>query len=156
MTRTEVLEGLQAEGARLAGVMLDLGEEDFRRRTPCVPWTVAELLAHVLVATNRLPAMLRTRWGDAMLLTDVLVTRVVELAVHGLDLAAGLDQEPWTTPEAAGVTERLLLGSQAIGTPATMGWDRLAFIRKATGRVPLTDDEARLMTEHGVRWLTLS
>ncbi len=101
------------------------------------------------------PRVVRTRWGDAMLLTDFLVTRVVELAVHGLDLAAGLDREPWMTPEAAAVTERLLLGPGAAGTLAMVGWDRLAFIRKATGRVPLTDDEARLMTEHGVRWLTL-
>ncbi len=63
MTRAEVLEGLQAEGARLAAVMLDLGEDDFRRSTPCVPWTVAELLAHVLVATDRLPTMLAGRAG---------------------------------------------------------------------------------------------
>ncbi len=226
MTRADVLAGLQAEGAQLAAVLLDLGEEDFRRPTPCAPWTVAELLAHVLVATNRLPAMLaepepalaeigaaeyyrpderfgpdatrarvdtaqvdaaaagtghalaerfdaawremaalaaaelparvvRTRWGDAMLLIDFLVTRVVELAVHGLDLAAGLDREPWITTEAAVVTERLLLGPDGTATLGTMGWDRVGFIRKATGRAPLTADEARLMTEHRVRWLTL-
>ncbi|RMB85949.1 maleylpyruvate isomerase N-terminal domain-containing protein [Streptomyces shenzhenensis] len=43
----------------------------------------------------------RTRHGDAMLLSQFLVTRVVEVAVHGLDLAEALRREPWLTPQAA-------------------------------------------------------
>jgi hypothetical protein len=35
-----------------------------------------------------------TRHGDRMLLTEFLRTRVLELAVHGLDLAAALACEP--------------------------------------------------------------
>jgi len=31
-----------------------------------------------------------TRHGDVMLLTEFMRTRVLELAVHGLDLAAGV------------------------------------------------------------------
>jgi hypothetical protein len=34
-----------------------------------------------------------TRHGDRMLLTEFLRTRVLELAVHGLDLAAVDDRE---------------------------------------------------------------
>jgi uncharacterized protein (TIGR03083 family) len=225
-TRGDVLDGLTAEGGRLAAVMLELAEDDFGRPTACVPWTVAELLAHVVVASDRLPDVLaepepahasiaaadyyrpderfssaanqvrvaaarhdaaastghalaerfdaawremvelaaaqpatrvvRTRWGDAMLLTDFLVTRVVEIAVHGLDLAAGLDRQPWTTPQAAVLVAQLLLGPRATGALATLGWDSSALIRKATGRASLSDAEARLLAEHGVRRLTLA
>lgn len=38
--------------------------------------------------------VVRTRHGDPMLLTDFLVTRVVEVAVHGLDLAAAVGRDP--------------------------------------------------------------
>lgn len=53
-----MLDALAAEGAQIAEVMLGLGEDDFDRPTRCRPWTVGELLAHLLVATNRLPVML--------------------------------------------------------------------------------------------------
>ena len=56
---------------------------------------------------------MQTRHGDPMLLAEFLRTRVLELAVHGLDLAAALDREPWMTAPAAGVTEDLLLPSAA-------------------------------------------
>ena len=38
--------------------------------------------------------MVRTRHGDRMLLTEFLRTRVLEPAVHGLDLAGGLGAAP--------------------------------------------------------------
>ena len=70
--------------------------------------------------------VVRTRHGDPMLLTEFLRTRVLELAVHGLDLAAALDREPWMTIEAARVTEDLLLPCGAAGgcgrKPAGTGW----------------------------------
>jgi len=56
--RELVLDALEAEGARVAEVMLGVGEVDFDRPTPCEPWSVRALLAHLLVASNRLPAML--------------------------------------------------------------------------------------------------
>jgi uncharacterized protein (TIGR03083 family) len=213
-------EALEAEGRRLAEVLLGLPENDFRRPTPCVPWTVAELLAHVVTASDRLPDALaepeparaeidpaayyrpdrrfepdanrtrvaaarndaatttghslaerfdaacremvmlataepatrvvRTRWGDAMLLTDFLVTRVVEISVHGLDFAAALGREPWTTPQAEAVVGELLLGAGASAALAALGWDRSELIRKATGRAPLTEVEASVLAEHGV------
>ncbi len=61
----------------------------------------------VVVASPR--RVVRTRHGDLMLLGDFLVTRVVELGVHGLDLAAALDRAPWLTPQAAGVVAELLM-----------------------------------------------
>jgi len=207
-------------------VLATLDEDDFDRPTPCPPWSVRDLLAHVLVAVNRLPAMLegaepdrpevtaaryyrpdsrfgdaanaarvdaarsdaatfgsgrdlvraldeawrsmaaaaeaepdtrliRTRWGDAMWLTDFLVTRVVELAVHGLDLAVALDRSPWTTDGAAEVVGRLLLEETPGDAVDALGWDRLTFVAKATGRMPLTDREAATVADHSVHWLTL-
>lgn len=39
--------------------------------------------------------VVKTRHGDAMLLSDFLSTRVLELAVHGLDVADAVGAEPW-------------------------------------------------------------
>ncbi len=50
---------------------------------------------------------MRTRHGDTMLVTEFMRTRVLELAVHGLDLAASAGQAPWLTGAAAGVVEEL-------------------------------------------------
>jgi uncharacterized protein (TIGR03083 family) len=60
------------------------------------------------VAAQGADRIVRTRHGDAMLLTDFMVTRVVELAVHGLDLADALDRPPWTHDGALEVVTRLL------------------------------------------------
>lgn len=65
--------------------------------------------AAVAAARRHDPARLvRTRWGRPMTLEDYLVTRVVEVAVHGRDIAAGLGRAPWTTPAAARVVAGLL------------------------------------------------
>jgi hypothetical protein len=44
--------------------------------------------------------VVRTRHSDPMLLSEFLLTRVVEVAVHGLDLADALGREPVTREEA--------------------------------------------------------
>ena len=106
----------------------------------------------------------RTRHGDPMLLTDFMRSRVLELAVHGLDLAAGTGQPPWLTEAAAGVVEELILpggsdgggsGSGAAGLRGELGWDRATLIAKATGRSPLTSAERGAVTAAGLRWLAL-
>jgi len=56
--RDQMLEALRAETERVAGVMAGVSEDDFDRTTRCRPWSVRDLLAHLLVASNRLPAML--------------------------------------------------------------------------------------------------
>ncbi|MFC7550751.1 maleylpyruvate isomerase N-terminal domain-containing protein [Plantactinospora sp. GCM10030261] len=103
--------------------------------------------------------VVRTRHGDPMLLDDFLITRVVELGVHGLDLAAALGREPWLTPAAAAVIERLLLGDAMPGAGTTavladLGWDRLTFIAKATGRAPMSPTERAAVERAGLRWLS--
>jgi uncharacterized protein (TIGR03083 family) len=90
--------------------------------------------------------VVRTRHGDHMLLTEFLRTRVLELAVHGLDLAAAVDREPWITAQAADVTEDLLLPSGSAGRlRAETGWDRVGLIARLTGRHPVTPAETELI-----------
>jgi uncharacterized protein (TIGR03083 family) len=72
--------------------------------------------------------VVRTRHGDAMLLTEFLKTRVLEVAVHGFDLADAAAVRSWLTPAAAEVLQDLLLG------PSRTAPDPEHFLRAATGR----------------------
>ncbi|WP_234439998.1 maleylpyruvate isomerase family mycothiol-dependent enzyme [Streptomyces bicolor] len=99
--------------------------------------------------------VVRTRHGDPMLLSEFLLTRVVEVAVHGLDLADALGREPWITPQAADVVQDLLLGQDSSAALEKLGWSQLHFLRKATGRDPMTREEAAEVNRLGIRWLTL-
>ncbi|MFL6053361.1 MAG: maleylpyruvate isomerase N-terminal domain-containing protein [Actinoallomurus sp.] len=99
--------------------------------------------------------VVRTRHDDAMLLSEFLVTRVVEVAVHGLDLAAALECVPWLTPEAGSVVEELLTGHSDSTDRQALGWDQATFLEKATGRQLLTPAEDRQLADMNLRWLTL-
>jgi hypothetical protein len=91
-----------------------------------------------------------------MLLTEFLRTRVLELAVHGLDLAAALDREPWVTVQAAEVTEGLLLPAAAAARlRAETGWDRVGLIARLTGRHPVTPFETELIQSAHIGRLAL-
>jgi uncharacterized protein (TIGR03083 family) len=212
------------ECERLGAILRRLDDGHLDLRTPCPPWTVRELLAHVRAGVGRLAGMLaapaparaevdaagyfgaakfvpavdgaridtarreaceltdapavaaeferawratsdavagqppgrvvRTRHGDAMTMDDFLVTRVVEVGVHGLDLAVALDREPWLTPAAAAVIVGLLTGGRAV--PEELGWDGLTLVLKATGRAPLTTGERAVVDRSGFRWLSFS
>ncbi|HEX6681362.1 MAG TPA: maleylpyruvate isomerase N-terminal domain-containing protein [Candidatus Limnocylindrales bacterium] len=96
-----------------------------------------------------------TRWGDPMWLTDFLVTRVVEVAVHGLDLADALAVPPWLTESASDIVEALILPAGAHAVRQRVGWDRPTFLRKTTGRAPLTAAERSTLDASGTTWLTL-
>ena len=88
-----------------------------------------------LLTTAPADRTIRTRHGDRMLLTDFARTRVVEFAVHGLDLALGLDRRPWMTGAAAGVLIDLLLPD---GRPdelcARLNCDPVGLVARLTGR----------------------
>ena len=100
--------------------------------------------------------VVRTRHGDRMLLTEFLRTRVLELAVHGLDLAVALDREPWVTARAAEVSEDLLLPPAAAGRlRAETGWDRVGLIARLTGRHPVMASETGLIEAVGAGRLAL-
>jgi uncharacterized protein (TIGR03083 family) len=95
-----------------------------------------------------------TRHGDRMLLSDFARTRVVELAVHGLDLAQGLARPPWLTSEAADVLEDLLLlagGSSQLCRQ--LACDRAGLIARLTGRTSLSRAEQQVLRDAGIRQL---
>lgn len=112
-------------------------------------------LAARLCAAEPDDRVVRTRHGDPMLLTDFLVTRVVEVAVHGLDLAAALGREPWLSASASDLLARLLLGQRGLAEVDVLGWDRVTFLRKATGREALTGAETAEVERARIRWLSL-
>lgn len=96
-----------------------------------------------------------TRHGDPMTLDDFLTTRVVETAVHGIDLADALDQPRWTAPEAAAHLTALLLGPRHEQALADLGLGPVAFIAKATGRDAFTPAEQAAVNARGITWLAL-
>ncbi|MFI6106192.1 maleylpyruvate isomerase family mycothiol-dependent enzyme [Streptomyces sp. NPDC051310] len=100
--------------------------------------------------------LVRTRHGDPMLLSEFLLTRVVEVALHGLDLADALGRESWLTSQAADLVQDLLLGpADGVAALEKLGWGQLRFLRKATGREPITREEALDVDRLGIRWLAL-
>ncbi|WP_439117056.1 maleylpyruvate isomerase N-terminal domain-containing protein [Micromonospora lupini] len=107
--------------------------------------------ADAAVADAPSERVVQTRHGDAMSLTEFLRTRVVEVGVHGLDLAAALGRPPWLTPQAEVVIADLLTGGRP--APAGLRWDRLTVIRKTTGRATLTVAEQAAIDAAGFRWL---
>lgn len=113
---------------------------------------VKQIADRVTASPERLVA---TRHGDPMRLTDFQVTRVVELVVHGLDLADALGVAPWLTAEAAAVVTGLLFGLSAPAAEAALGVDTAGLLRRATGRVALSDAERARLDALGVTWLTL-
>jgi hypothetical protein len=128
--------------------------------------TASAMRAELAEATGRTLTVLgteppdlevRTRHGDRMLLTEFLVTRVVELGVHGLDLASGLGRQPWLTAPAAEVIEDLLLPEARSREElrARLGCDRTGVISRLTGRVPLSPGDQEVLAGLGVTWLAL-
>ena len=81
---------------------------------------------------------------------------VVELGVHGLDLADSLGRPPWLTAAAAEVLDELLLpAGGARELRARLGCDQVTLIAKLTGRVQTTEPERALLRDSGITWLTL-
>ncbi|MEU4564811.1 maleylpyruvate isomerase N-terminal domain-containing protein [Actinoplanes sp. NPDC023936] len=99
--------------------------------------------------------VVRTRHGDAMLLTDFLITRVVELAVHALDVADALGQRPWLTEPAAHELQQLLFGPAWQSAVGTLGWDPVTLLRKTTGRTAVTPADSADLAGAGLRVLAL-
>jgi uncharacterized protein (TIGR03083 family) len=131
-------------------------------RLATAPALAAELAGscrQTLALLDSAPAgtQVRTRHGDRMLLTDFAVTRVVELGVHGLDLAIALDREPWLTSAAAAVLEDLLLTADQPSAELQwlLGCDRAGLIARLTGRAVLTEADRAALAKRGVTTLAL-
>jgi hypothetical protein len=113
-----------------------------------------EVMARVLQEPPQ--RRIHTRWGDVMDLTDFVVTRVFELAVHGIDLADGLRVPPWLTDSASDMVEGLVLPCGAAVVRAATGWSRPTLLRKTTGRDPLSETEQAILHTKTSSPLTLA
>jgi uncharacterized protein (TIGR03083 family) len=84
------------------------------------------------------PAVVVATFGPALRLDEYLKTRVLELTVHGLDLADALDLDPWATPAGLAVTGEILR-ALAGDDEGRVAWDAVAMVEAATGRRPVSD-----------------
>lgn len=103
-------------------------------------------------ARRERPDRVIATWGPALRLDEFLATRVLEITVHGLDLAEALGREPWITPQGASVTRGILVGLLEREPPRDLGWDDIVFIETGTGRRRLTDAERLILGESSARF----
>jgi len=91
------------------------------------------------------PMRIVPTFRPSLLLPDYLATRVLEIAVHGLDLAHALGREAWITPEGTSIVRDILVGLMGTEPPAALEWDDVTFIETGTGRRGLSDDERAIL-----------
>jgi uncharacterized protein (TIGR03083 family) len=84
-------------------------------------------------------------WAPALMLDDLLRTRVLEITVHGTDLAAALGRPPWSTKDGMAITNATLLSLMGTDPPPELEWDDHAFMEKGTGRAPLEPGERAIL-----------
>jgi len=77
--------------------------------------------------------------GHVLTTGDFIATLVVEATVHHLDLVENLEGRPG--PSARGVTVTMGTIDALLRAPRPRRWDDLSYIRKATGRAPVDDEE---------------
>lgn len=73
-------------------------------------------------------------WGPVLTLDEHLKTRILEIVVHGLDLADALGRHPWATRAGLQVTTGILSALLGTQPPIDLRWDDVTFIEKGTGR----------------------
>jgi len=89
--------------------------------------------------------------GHVLRATDFVATLVLEATVHHLDLTVGLPDAPEPDPEALQVTARTLDGLFGPEAWDLIGWDTTTYVLKATGRVPLDEDDLDMLGPHADR-----
>ncbi len=80
-------------------------------------------------------------WNASMSLDDYLVSRVIGVAAHGVDLSITLDRERWTTLDALRAVRPALVSLLGGELPEALRWSDQDLLETGTGRRPLTDDE---------------
>jgi uncharacterized protein (TIGR03083 family) len=123
------------------------------------PEETAELLAASWRGTSRVTARRdpgqRTQVaGLALTLDAYLLTRVMSVAAHGLDVAITLGRSPFTTPAALRSLRPLLVDLLGADPPAH--WTDLDLLSFGTGRCPLTADDRLTLGDAAERFPLLS
>ena len=91
----------------------------------------------------------------AALCSEFLVTRVVELALHGLDIADVVQRRAGLTPAAVELLQQTLFGADWRAAVAGIGSDPVDLLRKATARAPIDARESAQLDRWGLRRLDL-
>jgi uncharacterized protein (TIGR03083 family) len=84
-------------------------------------------------------------FGPCLRLDEYVCTRVLEVAVHGLDIADALGRDPWLTPGAAGLVRSMLVAMLGAEPPEALGWDDAAFFEAGTGRRRPSAEDRRIL-----------
>lgn len=92
----------------------------------------------------------------AMRLRDWLISRVISVAAHGLDVAITLRCTAWTTATAHDVMRPTFVSLLGREPPADLAWDDQHFFELATGRCQLTGTERTQLGSQAARFPLLS
>jgi uncharacterized protein (TIGR03083 family) len=89
--------------------------------------------------------------GHVLRAVDFVATLVLEATVHQLDLTVGLPDAPEPDPEGLQVTARTLDGLFGPDAWDVIGWDTTTYVLKATGRLPLDENDLDMLGPHATR-----
>ncbi|TDB75999.1 maleylpyruvate isomerase N-terminal domain-containing protein [Micromonospora sp. KC723] len=95
--------------------------------------------AAVRAATVADPSAHVTTQGRVLRVADLLATLTTEAVIHHLDLVVDLPDAPSPGPLATRVAVTTMDGLLSDEAVRPAGWDDTEYLRKATGREPLTD-----------------
>jgi uncharacterized protein (TIGR03083 family) len=99
----------------------------------------------VEVAASMAPDRVVRTFGPCLRLDEYLCTRLLEAAVHGLDLAEAIGAESWITPRAKALVRSMLVAMLEDEPPSALGWDDVAFLEAGTGRRPIAPEERAVL-----------
>ncbi len=134
----------RAEGPRITAGSVEVAE---RYATPAelVDGFDSTLRRCLEEAGREHPARVLGTRSTSIRLDEFVKTRILEMGVHGMDVADALGRRPWLTPAAASVVLSLLIGLWGDDPAPALGWSDLTFIETATGRRPLTEAERAVL-----------
>ncbi|MEU4608807.1 maleylpyruvate isomerase N-terminal domain-containing protein [Kribbella sp. NPDC023972] len=89
--------------------------------------------------------------GHVLRVTDFVTTLVLEATVHHLDLIVDLPDAPEPDAEGLQVAARTLDGLFGPEAWDVIGWDTTTYVLKATGRVPLDEDDLDMLGPYADR-----
>ena len=94
--------------------------------------------------------------GHVLRAGDFVATLVLEATVHHLDLIVGLPGAPEPDPEGLQVAARTLDGLFGPQAWDVIAWDTTTYVLKATGRLPLDENDLTMLGPHAHRFPLLS
>ena len=136
----------RAEGPRIAAGSVEAAER-YASPAALVEGFDSTLRRCLEEAARAGPARVLATRLTSIRLDEFVKTRILEMGVHGMDLAAALGRRPWLTPAAASVVLSMLVGLLGADPAPALGWSDLTFIETATGRRPLTEAERAVLAD---------